>query len=410
MAIDTVVIVGAGHAGFQCGASLRQQGFEGRIVLIGNEVGLPYQRPPLSKAYLLGKTTAPELAFRPEQFFREQRIELVFGDVEAIDRPSCRVCLRDGQAFVYDHLVLAVGGRHRPLQAPGASCEGVVGLQTLGDANALKRRLDSCRHAVVVGAGFIGLEFAAVARSLGVDVQVLELADRPLARAVSADTGMFFASVHRRWGTCMHFGIGVAEIVGEGGAVCAVVTTDGRRLPADLVLVGIGAVPNVELAARAGLKTENGIWVDEALRTSDPSISAIGDVASFPGPRSTGRVRLESVQNAGDQARIAAARIAGKPVPRVAVPWFWSDQGEFKLQIAGLGGADSRNVVIGDPVEGNFSVLRFNADTLTAVESVNRPADHVLARRLLASEPRLSPSEASVPGFDLKAWVSSQVG
>lgn len=405
MTARCVVIVGDGHAGFQCAASLRQQGFEGRIILVGRERGLPYQRPPLSKAYLLGKTSAEQLCFRPERFFSDQRIERVTGEVQSIDRAAGSVRARDGRVFGYDHLVLAVGGQHRRLQVPGADLGGVFGLQTLDQAEALRARLQACRHAVVVGAGFIGLEFAAVARSVGIDVQVLELADRPMARALSRSTGEFFRHAHAGNGIGMHFGVGVSQIVGDDGVVSAVVTSDGQRLPADLVLAGIGAVPNVELAFQAGLEVDNGILVDETLLTSDPRISAIGDVASFPCPQASGRVRLESVQNAGDQARAAAARICGKPAPYAVVPWFWSDQGALKLQIAGLRHAHDSAVVIGDRAAGSFSVLCFNRAGLTAVESVNRPADHMLARRLLAGPVDLTPADAALPGFDLKSWA-----
>jgi len=404
---NSVVIVGAGQAGFQLAASLRQDGFEGDITLVGNEPGLPYQRPPLSKAYLTGKVNAEGIQFRPEKFFTDHRVQLVHGEVEAIDRTNRRVTLRDGTALAYAHLVLALGAHNRALPVPGAELRGVFGLRTREDADALAARLDSARNVVVVGAGFIGLEFAAIAAIKGATVHVLELGDRPMARAVTPETGAFFSEAHRGWGVKLDFRQGLVRIVGNGGEVAAVETTDGRELPADLVVVGIGVLPNVRLAAEAGLDIENGIRVDSYLLTSDPAVSAIGDCAFFPSQHADAHIRLESVQNAADHARAVAARLTGKPAPYVAVPWFWTDQGDLRLQIAGLLAGYDSTVLIGKPQERQFSVLCFQRGHLIAVESVNRAGDHMAARRVIARRATCSPQEAAAPGFDLKAWEAA---
>jgi 3-phenylpropionate/trans-cinnamate dioxygenase ferredoxin reductase subunit len=409
MPLHSVVIAGAGQAGFQTAASLRQEGFAGRIVTVGDEPGLPYQRPPLSKAYLMGKTSAEALAFRPEKFFPDNSIELIAQTrVTAIDRTNRRVALSSGGAVEYDHLVLALGAHNRALPIPGADLGGVFGLRTLADADAIGAMLADAHEVVVAGAGFIGLEFAAVASALGKSVHVLELADRTMARAVSPEMSRVFAEAHASWGVHIEFGQGLARIRGERGHVCGVETTGGRKRPADSVVFGIGVLPNVVIAAEAGLDIDNGIKVDAELLTSDTAISAIGDCACFPSRFADGHIRLESVQNAADQGRAVAARLMGKAAPYAAVPWFWSDQRDLKLQIAGLSMGTDRTVVTGDAAERRMSVLCFRHDKLIAVESVNRGSDHVAARKLFArGTPALTRADASKPGFDLKAWEAA---
>lgn len=406
MSLESVVIAGAGQAGFQAALSLRQEGFQGRITLFSDEPGLPYQRPPLSKAYLLGKTGPEALSFRSEKFFADHGIALEHDRVVAIDRTNRRVTLGSGAAAPYDHLVLAVGAHNRALPVPGGDLDGVLGLRTLADADMIRARLGAAREVVVVGAGFIGLEFAAVAAALGRSVHVLELADRPMARALTVETSAFFARAHQAWGVRLDLGQGLARIMGDRGRVAGIETTDGRKLPADLVVVGIGVLPNVALAAEAALDIENGIRVDSHLATSDPTISAIGDCAAFPLPQGDAHVRLESVQNASDQAKSVAARLLGRPAAYAPVPWFWSDQGDLKLQIAGLSTGYDTAVVVGAG-ERSQSALCFRRGQLIAVESVNRAGDHVAARRLLARVPSLRPHEAAADGFDLKAWEAA---
>lgn len=406
-----IVIVGAGQAGFQTAASLREGGYAGPITLVGDEPTLPYQRPPLSKAYLAGKTDAQGLLLRPAAYLDQHRIAHRIGvSATRIDRAGKRLELDDGGALTYDHLVLATGTRNRALRVPGAELAGVYQLRSLADADALRDAIAAARRIVVVGAGFIGLEFAAVCAARGLSVTVIETANRVMARAVCAETSAFFRVAHEAAGTVFLFETGVTAIEGETGTAHAVVTSQGERIPADLVLVGIGVVPNDSLAVESGLIVQDGIGVDAFLATSDPSISAIGDCARFPtrfaqGLQDGDRVRIESVQNAIDQGRCLAARLLGRPAAYDAVPWFWSDQGSNKLQIAGLAGPGDTSVIRGGGEA--FSVFRFRNGVLCAVESTNRPGDHMAARRILAGRRPLRPDQAADPAFDLKALATS---
>jgi 3-phenylpropionate/trans-cinnamate dioxygenase ferredoxin reductase subunit len=308
-----VVVLGAGQAGAQVAASLREEGFCGPIQLVGDEPGLPYQRPPLSKAYLRPDAQAALLQLRAEAFYQQHGIDLVEGRAEKIDRQAKRVVLADARALSYDHLVLATGARNRRLPVPGAELDGVVSLRTLAEADALRARLPDSTRAVVVGAGFIGLEFAAFANAAGIAVTVIEATGRPMARALSGPTSEFFRDAHRAGGVRLILGATVSRIRGVAGRATAVETADGAMFPADLVLVGIGVVPNAEIAADAGLPVENGVIVDETLLTADPAVSALGDCAAYPQSFAGGaRMRLESVQNAVDQGRCVAARLVGK--------------------------------------------------------------------------------------------------
>ena len=404
MPAPVVAIIGAGQAGFQAAASLRDSGFAGRVILIGDEPVLPYQRPPLSKSYLAGQSGADDLWLRPSEFYAKHQIDLVCGDaVTAIDRGQRRLHLASGIEFSWDHLVFATGAGCRLLAVPGAELDGVLTLRTLADADALRQRLEEAREVVVVGAGFIGLEFASVALARGSLVHIIEVTRQPMGRVVSVPVSRFFTEAHIGWGADVALGTGVVRILGSGGRVTGVETTDGRRIPADLVLICIGVIPNAQLAGDAGLAVDDGIVVDEYLVTSDPAISAIGDCANFPTPFAPGRVRLESVQNAVDQGRGVADRLAGRPAPYQKVPWFWSDQGDLKLQIAGITIGHETSVLRGDPANRSFSVFCFRGKRLIGVESVNRTADHVIARRLLAGDPLLSPEQAADQGYDLRA-------
>ncbi|MBZ9719292.1 FAD-dependent oxidoreductase [Mesorhizobium sp. AD1-1] len=404
---ERIVIVGAGQAGFQLVLSLRLAGYGGAIVLVGDEPGLPYQRPPLSKAYLLDKLPLSELVFRPEDFFVENRIQRIAATATAIDRKSRRVLLDRGDAVEYDRLVLAMGAYRRELRVEGADLERVHGLATLGDADRLKSALrNGCRQTVIIGAGFIGLEFASVARHLGLDVTVVDAASRAMVRAVSPAVSAYFEAHHSQQGTRLLFGEGVGRITGLGGTVTGVETSSGQLLPADCVVTGIGVIPNDVLARDCGLEVDNGIIVDGQLATGDQNIFAIGDCCNFLfGPAGT-RCRLESVQNATDQARLLAARLAkGEHAQYSAVPWFWSDQGNLKLQIAGLAAGCDEFVELREA--NGLSVLCFRKGVLAAVESINRPADHMAARRLLASVGRRpTPAEAGRDGFVLKRFTA----
>ncbi len=411
MAAPAVAIVGTGQAGFQAAASLRQEGFAGRITMIGDEPVAPYQRPPLSKSYLAGESGLDELWLRPESFYAKQEIEVLADErVTAIDRAGSRLQLASGSTVSWDHLVLATGARYRPLSVPGAELDGVLPLRTLADADILRDRLAEAREIVVVGAGFIGLEFASVAIARGAAVHIIEVTQHPMGRVVSATISRFFTHAHIAWGAKISLGTGVTRILGADGRVTAVETTDGRRLSADLVLICIGVIPNAELAGDAGLAVDNGIVVDEQLVTGDPAILAIGDCANFPTPFAVGRVRLELVQNAVDQGRCVAAHIAGQRAPYDKVPWFWSDQGDLKLQIAGITTGHDASVLRGDPATGHFSVFCYRAGRLIGVELVNQTADHVVARRLLAGNPGLTPEQAADESYDLRAHVRNLAG
>ena len=402
MSSPSVVVIGAGHAAIQLAASLRQGRYDGAITLINDEGGLPYQRPPLSKAFLGGHLDETALALRPANFYAAQAITVVENDsVTAIDRAERMVQLASGTMLPFSHLVLATGAANRPLPAPGATLPGVVGLRNLREAKALKALLPDLRRGVVVGAGFIGLEFAAVAAARGIAVTVIEAAPRPLMRGVSEFMSGHLAATHRGWGSTLLTDTGVRAIHGTDRAE-AVETTDGQMIPADLVLVAIGVVPNTSLATAAGLKVGNGIVVDAVLATDDPAISALGDCAAFPMAGQPGLIRLESVQNASDQARCLADRLLGKPAPYAKLPWFWSDQGAHTLLIAGLSGGHDHIALRGDPASGAFSVFCFRGDDLIAVESLNRAPDHMAARRFLAGTQAITPEQAADPAFNLR--------
>src|SRR5438270_597415 len=377
MAQATVVIVGAGHAGFQLAASLRQHGFSAPVCLINGETHLPYQRPPLSKAYLKGEGRPDSLMFRPDRFYREQNIELIGDRVVAIDRTARRLLLASGAPLEYGHLVLATGARNRLLDIPNAKLPDVRYLRILDDSEDLRRRIASSKHVVVIGAGFIGLEFAATARIKGLEVDVVELASRVMARAVTAEVSEYFQGRHRAAGIRIHLGVQVTGIEADRGKVTGVSLSDGRHIAADLVVVGVGVLPNVELAADAGLPVASGIIVNEQLLTADPNISAIGDCALFESPRFGGSLRLESVQNATDHARCVAARLTGDAKTYDRQPWFWTGQRADET-IAGAGSVDGA-----DHAARNDQ--RRAADERNDAALAQRHADGLIAARLQRS-------------------------
>lgn len=407
---QTIVIVGAGQGGFQVAASLRDEKFDGRIVLVGDEPELPYQRPPLSKAFMNRTMLDSGIYLRPETYFAQQNIELMIGEtVTRIERVERNIVLGSGSRIAYDHLVLATGARNRLLPVPGKELDGAVYLRSLADARDLRDRMDAIENVVVIGAGFIGLEFAAVAAKRGKKVTVVEAAGRAMGRAVSHEVSDFFRDAHRAWGSDLLFGTTLKRIGGDD-RVHEVELSDGRTIVADLVAVGIGVVPNAELADETGLKVANGIVVDAQLLTTDPAISAVGDCVNFPSRHAGAPVRLESVQNAVDQGRAVAARLMGKTVTYSAVPWFWSDQGDLKLQMFGLTAGHDRTVVRGDTAQRQFSVFCFRGETLLGIESVNRASDHVMGRKLLAQSRQLTPEQVAAADFDLKAFVTAGAG
>jgi 3-phenylpropionate/trans-cinnamate dioxygenase ferredoxin reductase component len=401
-----VLIVGAGHAGFQIAASLRQHGFGERICLFNDEAHLPYQRPPLSKAYLKGTGAPDSLMFRPDKFYRDQTIELIADRAVSIDRAARKLLLASGSMLDYGHLVLATGARNRLLDIPNANLEDVRYLRTLDESEALRQRIGSGERVVVIGAGFIGLEFAATARAKGLEVDVVELGARVMARAVTAEISDFFQARHTAAGIRIHLGVQATGIEGDGARVTGVSLSDGRHLPADLVVVGVGVLPNVELAREAGLPVASGIIVNEQLLTADPNISAIGDCALFESPRFGGSLRLESVQNATDQARCVAARLTGDAKTYDGLPWFWSDQGDDKLQIAGLTTGYDEVVVRGDRAQRSFSAFCYRSGQLVGIESINRASDHVFGRKILGLNRSIEPAKAADLSFDLKAALT----
>jgi 3-phenylpropionate/trans-cinnamate dioxygenase ferredoxin reductase subunit len=406
MTQGTVLIVGAGHAGFQVAASLRQHGYKDRICLINDEAHIPYQRPPLSKAYLKGEGRPDSLMFRPDKFYRDQNIELMAGRAAAIDRGARKLLLASGASLDYGHLVLATGARNRLLDIPNANLADVRYLRILDESEALRQRIAAGQRVVVIGAGFIGLEFAATARAKGLEVDVIELGARVMARAVTAEISDYFQERHTAAGIRIHLGVQATSIESDGVNVTGVSLSDGRHVPADLVVVGVGVLPNVELAAEAGLPVAAGIIVDEQLLTADPNISAIGDCALFASPRFGGSLRLESVQNATDHARCVAARLTGDAKTYDGLPWFWSDQGDDKLQIAGLTTGYDRVVVRGDRGQRSFSAFCYKSGQLVGIESINRASDHVFGRKIFGLNRSIEPEQAADLGFDLKAALA----
>jgi 3-phenylpropionate/trans-cinnamate dioxygenase ferredoxin reductase component len=400
-----VVVVGGGQAGLQTCVSLRDNGFAGSLTLVCGEGMLPYQRPPLSKGYLTGDDD--DLVLRPESWFEQHQVDIVNATAVDLERPDREIVLDDGSRLGYDHLVLATGARPRALPVPGSRLQGILPLRTAADADVLRKELIGCRRLVVIGGGFIGLEVAAAARKLEVETTVVESLPRTMARALSAEMSEHLTRVHRRHGTTVLLGRLVTAFDGDiTGHVRKVVLDDGTRIEADLVVIGIGIVPNVELAIAAGLPVANGIVVDEYLRTADETVFAIGDCASYPSRHARGQVRLESVQNAVDQGLCVARTIAGQPAPYDAVPWFWSDQHDVSLQIAGVSTGHDKAVIVGE--EEKFSVFCFHQGTLVAVESANKTIDHVISRRLLASGNLPTPDEVAAPGFNLKDFSTSR--
>jgi 3-phenylpropionate/trans-cinnamate dioxygenase ferredoxin reductase component len=380
------VIVGAGHAGGSAAALLRQYGWQGPITLIGAEPVPPYQRPPLSKAWLKGEGDLADLLLRPAAFYETNRIDLrLANEVTDIDRSGKTVKLSTGEYATYDHLILATGCHARPLPVPGHDLAGIVALRTLGDADRLRPLLHQGMRIAIIGAGYIGLEVAASARILGADVTVIERESRVLARVASIVLSDFFQRRHAAAGVRIILDAAVEAFEGAGGQVTAVRLADGSRIPCDAVLVGIGAAPNDALARRAGLACDNGIIVDLAARTSDPTIHAIGDCTHRPLPLYHRAGRLESVPNALEQAKQVAAHLCGRPAPAPEVPWFWSDQYEVRLQIAGLPFEATETAVRGDPSGGSFAIFHLTGDgTVQAVEAINAPAEFMAGRIMIA--------------------------
>ena len=400
------LIIGGGQAGLSAAAELRKRKYDAPVAILSAEAAIPYQRPPLSKAYLSGETPVDRLWLKPESWYESADVAVRTGvTAAAIDRGASEVITEDGERLGYDHLILATGGRARRIALPGADLPGVFVLRTLDEADALSQALKTANRLVIIGAGYIGLEVAASARKRGHEVTVLEAAERPMARTASALLSGWFGAVHRGYGVDLRVNAPVEAILGEA-QVRAVRLADGEEIAADLVLVAAGLTPNTELAEAAGLACEDGVLVDAATRSEDPRIQACGDVARFELKRYGRSVRLESVQNAIDQAKAAAAAICGAAQTYDPVPWFWSDQYELKLQIAGLiEGADTQ-VRRGDPEEGKFALFHLKDGALIAVEAVNAAPEYMAGQRMIANGARPDPARLRDTSVAMRDFLS----
>jgi 3-phenylpropionate/trans-cinnamate dioxygenase ferredoxin reductase component len=403
MSDQTVVIVGASHAAVQAVDTLRREGHTGRIVLVGDEPYLPYNRPPLSKKYLAGEMDRERLLLRSSQFYELGHVEVKLGlRVTAIDRADQRLRLSDGAELRYDRLILCLGSRNRLLEVPGYDLAGIHYLRTIADVDGIRADLGGAKRLVIVGAGYIGLEAAASARHLGLDVTVLEMADRPLNRVTAPEMSTFYMRRHEREGVRVLCGMSVTSFAGGADGRVTGVACGEREFPADLVIVGVGILPETTLAAAAGLRCENGIWVDEQCQTSDPNIYAAGDCTCHPSVRYGRRLRLESVDNAVEQAKTAAMNICGKPARHEHVPWFWSDQYDIKLQIAGLSQGYDQTVLRGDPDSGRFALYYFAQGELLAVDAVNSPKDFMQGKKWIGERKHPDPARLADLSVDLK--------
>lgn len=400
-----VLIIGTGQAAVQTVHTLRQNGFEGRITLVGEERHLPYQRPPLSKKYFTGELPRERLALRPAEYYRDRNVDLRLGKRAAGLEPAARrVSLEDGSAVDYDGLVLATGSRPRRPPVSGAELAGVHCLRTVDDADAIVAELEPGARLVLVGAGYIGLEVAASAVKRGADVTVVEAGDRVMSRVVCPVVSSFYDRRHREAGVELCYGKSVSRFVGSA-RVEAVETSDGERYPCDLAVIGIGVEPVTELAQAAGLACDDGILVDAYGRTADPNIVAAGDCTRHPHPLGEGPVRLESVQNAIEQAKAAASNFAGPQRAHTEVPWFWSDQYDVKLQIAGLSHASDEIAVRGDPDGDSFAAFYLRDGRLAAVDAVNDPKAYMFARKAIGTGLKVTAGAVADPRTDLAALL-----
>lgn len=398
-----IVVIGGGQAGAQALQSLRSGGYAGALTLVGDEPALPYQRPPLSKAYMKGEMTEERLYFRPAPWYQDQDIEVILSTpVKNIDRTHRKVELAHGGHLDYDALIIATGSRPRALPLKGATLHGVHDLRDLSDVERIRPNMIEGRKMVIIGAGYIGLEAAAVARQMGLDVTVLEMAPRVLARVTSPVMSDFFETEHRAQGVTILTDSRLDHLDGTDGKVSAAVLADGTRLDADIVLVGIGILPNEELAKDAGIACNNGIQVDRDARTSDPRIFAAGDCASRPLVHYGRSGRLESVHNAIEQGKLAAAAILGKPRPAEDCPWFWSDQYDLKLQIAGLSQDYDEIVVRGDPKDRKFAAFYLRNGTLIAVDAINSAPEFLASKKLIMAGAKLAPATLGDTSISMK--------
>jgi 3-phenylpropionate/trans-cinnamate dioxygenase ferredoxin reductase subunit len=408
---STVAIVGAGQAGAEVATLLRQHRHQGRIILFGEESFLPYMRPPLSKAYLAGEIGADALIYKAQAAYDKAEVELRLGSrVDAIARGAKQLLLDSGEDVAFDKLVIATGGRARKLDVPGAGLGNIFYLRAIADVELLRPQLCAGRRLVIVGGGYVGLEVAAVAVKRGLKVTVLEGAPRVLARVTAPEVSAFYERFHRAAGVEIRTGVTVIGFTADssGAAVGAVQCGDGLEIPADFVLVGIGLAPNTELAEAAGLATDGGIIVDAFSRSSDPDIFAIGDCAIHAEHGFLQRkIRLESVPNALEQARAAAAFIAGKPVPAAVAPWFWSDQYDLKLQMAGLSDGYDKLAIRGSTKGSSFIAFYLREGRVIAADAINRPSEFMASKRLIGDRIKASAAELADEAVSLKFLIAA---
>ena len=404
-----VIIAGAGFAAGEFAIRLRQAGYRKTVTLIGAERHLPYHRPPLSKTYLAGSIAEDALLLRPASSYEKAGIRFMPGVVVgSIDRASKSVQLGSGETLPYDRLVLATGGHARRLTCPGAELAGLHALRTMDDVTAIRARMQPGVTLVIIGGGYIGLEVAAVAVRLGVAVTIVEAATRVLARVAGEEISAFYETAHRDAGVSIITGAVVSALIESNerpGQVGGVALADGRQLPADFVIAGVGLIPNDDLAREAGLHVENGIWVDEYCQTDDPAVLAIGDCANHPSALLGRRVRLESVPNAIEQARVAADTITGKMSPYAAIPWFWSDQYDLKLQAVGLADGHDQVILRGSKEARSFLVFYLRQGLIIAADAVNRPGEFLMAKRLVGGMTRPNVGALADVGYPLKALL-----
>ena len=400
-----IVIVGAGHAAGQVMVTLRQRKYDGKITLIGEEEYYPYQRPPLSKKFLAGELAVERLYVKPPSFYDDPDVELHFGTTVArIDLVGKTVIDADKNAYRYENLIIATGARVRKLDVPGSELSSVHYLRNIQDVVAMHEYMCEGKRLVIIGAGYIGLEVAAVASGKGVHVTVIEMAERVMSRVVSEQVSEFYQSEHRQHGVNLLLSTGLAGFSGNA-ALKQVDLTDGTSLAADCVLICIGVIPNVELAADAGLVVDNGIRVDDRCRTSDESVYAVGDCTNHPNELLGQRLRLESVHNALEQAKTVARNICGDDMVYAQVPWFWSDQYDLKLQIAGISSGYDRTVLRGDPANRAFSCLYLRDGQLIAIDSINSPRDFMQSKSLIGNHAVISPDTLANVDLALKDMV-----
>lgn len=404
--MTTTLIIGAGQAGSDLASALRQGGYAGRIVLVGDEPYVPYRRPPLSKTFLSGEIEEASLYIKTREAYAKHDIELRTGErVGAIDRAAHTVKLSSGEQLSYDKLVLTTGGRARRLNLAGADRPNVHYVRTIADINQMRERFQPGKRLVIIGGGYIGLEAASVGIKSGLKVTLVEALPRLLARVTGAELSQYYDSVHRRHGVDIRLGAGV-EAIEANELAEAVILQDGTRLPADVIIVGIGLIPNTELAEACGLAVDNGILVDLYSQTSDPDILAAGDCTNHENGFFGRRMRLESVPNASEQARVAAATICGKQLPHAGVPWFWSDQYNLKLQMVGLSQGHERVVIRGSMEADSFTAFYLQNGVVIAADAVNRPQDFMFAKKIVAAKLQADPAVLADEATALKTLVA----